>query len=1124
MATVVIGSNIASSAFKNQTTITSVKFGSRCSIVNKDAFKACISLSEINDDNEITLIYNGAFTKTAISTATFNKLTNITNSLNDFTIGAFEKCLKLSYVNMPICSTIDSGTFKECSELIEINIPKCNNIKSNAFIGCGNLISVNISAQNISIGNSAFNNCKKLKYFNFKNCNIIGDNAFLNCFELEEANLTNCYGKQKSETFNIAIGSSAFYNCSNLKKIYLSNNLGIGEEAFYNCENLTKVIITSKKEKENYIIPLSGYPFNPSYTNIRYYLETDIYNDYKNINDSSDDSYKYWSVYKDYMIKIPGENEILYTTYDEQEIDLNKLKENYGEISKNYYVVNGYIQFEKSIRILKGDGFKNQTNLISINLPSLCEEIGDNVFEGCTKLDTITPSLKTDLKKIGEYAFKNCTSLTSFTIPESIEELGDGVFAGCTNIESFYGKFVKYNNQAIVKDNTLICVLPKSNKKIYDISDIDSNITKLGKSCFYGCNSALKIIIPSNITHISDYAFDGCNNIREIHFLDANIESVSENAFGFLKDTDGNGRYTHEYFKIFVPENLFKKFMEYKWIYKYKNLIYPKPNDNQIIYYGSSKLANSDEQIQDSNNNGNYYKRTLSGNSIGLTGDISTITKIILGENITTINDNAFKNCQELEYIYIPSNITKFGNECFYGCNNLKSIFIPNTSLPKNPNKGKTSFGNNIFYKCTNLKKFWSYSDTFISGDGRCYIDDGKLKFFAEGYLENANYVLDERISKIDISAFKGVTSIDTIDVNKVTSIGESAFEGNNLQNIYWDNVTEIQTKAFKDCTSLKGISLPENLNIIGVSAFEGCNQMYITQQMPTTVTEIGASAFKECKAFRYSDNNETKALTLGNINCINNYTFYKCKTLGAVRLSDNITTIGDHSFGESGIYKVDVTTASNLNSIGYRAFDNCEHLKIFAIPKKIKHIDDYAFYGCKEYVESITLNSVETIGKYCFELSGITGLDISKSTLTYINEGSFKDCKKLNTVNLPDSIERVKPYAFNGCISITKIDLPSSLSKIEKYSFSTNSSATKIYIPSVMLIPPKFTLGVREDTTGTVYPFGKIGEQNIPTIYIPSMPMSLISTYKNDKHWKKYANYIYSHSIVSVGSTNMNV
>ena len=68
---------VSSSAFSGKGTITSVKFGSTCTYVGKDAFNKCISLSEINDDNVIEEIYDGAFASTKLSSVNFSKLKSI---------------------------------------------------------------------------------------------------------------------------------------------------------------------------------------------------------------------------------------------------------------------------------------------------------------------------------------------------------------------------------------------------------------------------------------------------------------------------------------------------------------------------------------------------------------------------------------------------------------------------------------------------------------------------------------------------------------------------------------------------------------------------------------------------------------------------------------------------------------------------------------------------------------------------------------------------------------------------------------------------------------------------------------------------------------------------------------
>lgn len=59
-------------------------------------------------------------------------------------------------------------------------------------------------------------------------------------------------------------------------------------------------------------------------------------------------------------------------------------------------------------------------------------EIGENAFEDCTSLKSIT--IPNSVTEIGSAAFRNCTGLTSVTIPDSVIEIGDSNFYGCSKL------------------------------------------------------------------------------------------------------------------------------------------------------------------------------------------------------------------------------------------------------------------------------------------------------------------------------------------------------------------------------------------------------------------------------------------------------------------------------------------------------------------------------------------------------------------------------------------------------------------------------------------------------------------------------------------------------------------
>lgn len=55
-----------------------------------------------------------------------------------------------------------------------------------------------------------------------------------------------------------------------------------------------------------------------------------------------------------------------------------------------------------------------------------------------------------------------------------------------------------------------------------------------------------------------------------------------------------------------------------------------------------------------------------------------------------------------------------------------------------------------------------------------------------------------------------------------------------------------IQLSAFKYCESLTSITIPLNVNNIGVCAFMGCKEL-TSVTMGDNVVSIGGSSFKEC-------------------------------------------------------------------------------------------------------------------------------------------------------------------------------------------------------------------------------------------------------------------------------------
>lgn len=148
------------------------------------------------------------------------------------------------------------------------------------------------------------------------------------------------------------------------------------------------------------------------------------------------------------------------------------------------------------------------------------------------------------------------------------------------------------------------------------------------------------------------------------------------------------------------------------------------------------------------------------------------------------------------------------------------------------------------------------------------------------------------------------------------------------------DSITAIGDRAFLGCVKLRDLSLPEHLNELGESAFEGCNSIHVPK-FPNNLATIGARAFAECKEITHID---LGAETLS----IGKEAFKGCKSMTYAKLPKKFSEIGEG------------------------AFEDCTRLSIVNIPDSVK-IGDAAFYNCKKLIGVFIPDTVEQIGEKAF-------------------------------------------------------------------------------------------------------------------------------------------------------------
>lgn len=135
------------------------------------------------------------------------------------------------------------------------------------------------------------------------------------------------------------------------------------------------------------------------------------------------------------------------------------------------------------------------------------------------------------------------------------------------------------------------------------------------------------------------------------------------------------------------------------------------------------------------------------------------------------------------------------------------------------------------------------------------------------------------------------------------------------LGNKYTEKITAINNATFSGCVSLRNMIIPDNIQSIGVRAFEYCSHLTIT--IPETVTSIGSQAFR---------NNADLTIAMSG-NLLDNALFSDCENL-RITLSDGSTFIKESALTNcSGLIEIHIP--NSVSSIGANAFHNCTNLKI---------------------------------------------------------------------------------------------------------------------------------------------------------------------------------------------------
>ena len=574
--------------------------------------------------------------------------------------------------------------------------------------------------------------------------------------------------------------------------------------------------------------------------------------------------------------------------------------------------------------------FSDCASLRILDVPSL-ENMTTQFCYACSSLVSVnSPSVKA----IDERAFMNATKLESINL-ENVTTIGPGAFIGCSslNVDLVLPKLTSLGAKAFRYSGIKSISAPLVTKIVNILNSFDydhgtfKQCTQLeraylpavtiieGENAFYGCTKLSDITLDwQNLTTLGGGTFNGCSLLSFDVLRTPSLVTLGGNAFNgvTIKKWLDMGKITS-----LTLAGAKKAALE--------ELVIPQT----VTTIGANVLENLTAltslvvELPNLATIGNYAFKA------------SAVTEVKDLGVITALGAEVFMNCTKLRYVVLPETLTSISTKVFQGATALEYILLRSITPPTLASTTAFTSTNEcpLIVPAASIPSYaeasnWSaYASRLAPLEDH---EDGGYVPFADKAVEAicvANWDINKSgyMSKNECAAvtatvfgtwFKGNTEITSFD----------EFQ-------YFTGVTSTVRDAFGQCTSLKKLTLPSTLIIIGEQSIidvpiEELNLENIQEIKNFGLTRVNIKTFNapnltkadlgilnQCPYLESVEN-------LGNITKIGGSTTFQLATLGSnpnlksIRFPDSLVTI-DWSVGADCNALEYVYFGPNITSIG---------------------------------------------------------------------------------------------------------------------------------------------------------------------------------------------------------------
>ena len=269
--------------------------------------------------------------------------------------------------------------------------------------------------------------------------------------------------------------------------------------------------------------------------------------------------------------------------------------------------------------------------------------------------------------------------------------------------------------------------------------------------------------------------------------------------------------------------------------------------------------------------------------------------------------------------------------------------------------------------------------------------------------------------------------------------------------------VASIGNGAFRMCSELTSIVIPEGVTSIGNGAFLNCRNL-IGIIIPESVTSIGVQAFLNCDSLT--------SVTIGDgVISIGEQAFVDCESLTSVTIGDSVTSIGEQAFVDCPKLVEVVNKSTHITIEKGSGKNGC--VGYYAL---VVYNSGDAFTGTKISSDNgYVIYSGET-EKVLIDYTGTETDLILPSDITKINRYAFYACEDLTSVVIPDSVISIGEAAFRSCHNFKCLTIGDSVISIGDEAFASCFKLVEVVNKSAQIIIEK---GSRENGYVGYYALG---------------------------------------------------